>query len=183
MHHLTNMDVRSDKISLMLNHVRDLMAHQEWADARFFYSWKQAPATLEDEKLRKLADHMTMVQGLFLKILKGEEIQFPDPMAPPLDYVSLVERARSNHKGLKALVAGLKEEDLSRPVHPPWFPDSSFQITVADALEQVAMHTQHHRAQNLARLSSLGGKTVIVDWIVWLYKGREQASWESIAKV
>lgn len=71
----------------------------------------------------------------------------------------------------------MEEKQLADLVKPPWAPDTLHHITVADALVQVAMHTQHHRGQNISRLRQLGGKTVNVDWIIWLWKGKPEGRW------
>jgi hypothetical protein len=40
--------------------------------------------------------------------------------------------------------------------------------TIAEALVQVARHTQHHRGQCMNRLKDSGGEPKNVDWIIWL---------------
>ena len=45
---------------------------------------------------------------------------------------------------------------LSRTVRIPWFPDPPCIITIAEAMVQVAMHSQHHRGQCMTRLKDFG---------------------------
>jgi uncharacterized damage-inducible protein DinB len=59
----------------------------------------------------------------------------------------------------------------------PWFPEPACVITVAEALVQVAMHSQHHRGQCMTRLKDFGGEPKNVDWIIWLWKQKPQARW------
>ncbi len=50
---------------------------------------------------------------------------------------------------------------------------------VPEALVQVCLHTQHHRAQNMTRLKSLGVSPKNVDYIIWLWKQKPEGLWES----
>jgi len=61
----------------------------------------------------------------------------------------------------------------------PWFPD--FQPKVSEALMQVVLHTQHHRAQIATLLRALGGDPKPVDYIVWVSKNRPEPRWHSAA--
>ena len=61
------------------------------------------------------------------------------------------------HAGLHDFAAGLTPEELARTVRIPWFPDPPCVITVAEAMVQLAMHSQHHRGQCMTRLKDLGG--------------------------
>ena len=79
----------------------------------------------------------------------------------------LILRATPSHPGLA----------LSRTVRIPWFPDPPCVLTVAEALVQVAMHTQHHRGQCMTRLKDFGGEPKNVDWIIWLWKLKPQGRW------
>ena len=75
-------------------------------------------------------------------------------------------------------MAALEPEALSRTLHVPWFPDPPCVLTTAEALVQVAMHTQHHRGQCMTRLKDFGGEPKNVDWIIWLWKGKPAGRWE-----
>jgi hypothetical protein len=69
-------------------------------------------------------------------------------------------------------------ETLTQTVRVPWFPEPPCVITVAEALVQVALHTQHHRGQCMTRLKDFGGEPKNVDWIIWLWKQKPQARWD-----
>lgn len=159
----------------MLEFLRDLMAHAEWANAVFFHAWGKSPAR-DHEEMRKRVGHIVGVQHGFLSILKGEAPGMP-PSGPPPSFDDLKTRAEKVHAGLRELAAALKPEDLSRQVRVPWFPEPPCVISVAEALVQVAMHTQHHRGQCMTRLKDLGGEPANVDWIIWLWKQKPQARW------
>ena len=60
----------------------------------------------------------------------------------------------------------------------PVVPGPPCVVTVAEALVQVAMHTQHHRGQCMTRLKDLGGEPKNVDWIIWLWKEKPRGRWD-----
>ena len=160
----------------MLDHVRDLTAHAEWANAVFFHAWAKSPAR-DHEEMRRRVGHVVGVQDGFLAILRGASAGGP-PAGPPPSFDELKPRAQSSHRGLRAFAESADDQVLARTVRIPWFPDPPCVISVADALVQAAMHTQHHRGQLMTRLKDFGGEPHNVDWIIWLWKGRPQARWE-----
>ena len=155
--------------------LRDLMAYVEWANAVFFNAWGKSPAR-DHEELRQRVGHIIGVQQAFLSLLRGEQPEGP-PGGPPPSFTDLKTRAATCHAHLRDLVDTLDSEGLSRTMHIPWFPDPPCVITVAEALGQVAMHTQHHRGQCMTRLKDFGGEPKNVDWIIWLWKQKPQAQW------
>jgi uncharacterized damage-inducible protein DinB len=159
----------------MLNHLRELLAHAEWANAVFFHAWGKSPAR-DHEEMRRRVDHVVGVQNGFLAVLRGEAPGGP-PGGPPSSYEHLRAAAEASHAGLRAFAGGLDAEGLTRTVRIPWFPDPPCVISVADALVQAAMHTQHHRGQLMTRLRDFGGEPKNVDWIIWLWRGKPQARW------
>jgi uncharacterized damage-inducible protein DinB len=159
----------------MIHHLRDLMAHTEWANAVFFHAWAKSPAR-DNEEMRRRVGHVVGVQDGFLAVLRDEVVGRP-PDGPPPTYEALLTRAIQSHSGLRTFAAALEPQALARTVKIPWFPDPPCIITVAEALVQVAMHTQHHRGQLMTRLKDFGGEPKNVDWIIWLWKGRPEGRW------
>jgi uncharacterized damage-inducible protein DinB len=160
----------------MLTFLRDLLAHAEWANAVYFHIWGTSPAR-DHEELRRRVGHIVGVQQGFLSILRGESPGRP-PDGPPPSFDDLKTRAVTGHAGLRDFALALDAEGLARTVGIPWFPDPPCVITVADALVQVAMHTQHHRGQCMTRLKDFGGEPKNVDWIIWLWKQKPAARWD-----
>jgi uncharacterized damage-inducible protein DinB len=159
----------------MLAFLRDLLAHAEWADAVFFHAWGKSPAR-DHEELRRRVGHVVGVQRGFLSVLRGEAPGGPPP-GPPPSFDDLKARAAAGHAGVREFAAALEPEALARTVRVPWFPEPPCVVTVAQALVQVAMHTQHHRGQCMTRLKDLGGEPRDVDWIIWLWKQRPAGRW------
>ncbi len=155
--------------------LKDLLGHQAWADAMFFHAWGKSGFT-EDPELRTRTSHLVDVQEAFLKILKGG--MPPAEEAPTGSFPDLMHRCQSAHEAFRALGRGLDEASLARVVQVPWFPDPPCLISVGEALTQVCLHSQHHRAQNMARLKVLGGGAKNVDYIIWLWKQRPEPRWE-----
>jgi uncharacterized damage-inducible protein DinB len=159
----------------MLHHLRDLLAHAEWANAVFFHAWAKSPAR-DNEEMRRRVGHVVGVLGGFLSVLRGDPVGAP-PEGPPPTFDQLQERAVRVHNDLKEFAGALDNAGLARTVRIPWFPDPPCIITVADALVQGAMHTQHHRGQLMTRLKDFGGEPKNVDWIIWLWKGKPEPRW------
>jgi uncharacterized damage-inducible protein DinB len=159
----------------MLTFLRDLLAHSEWANAVFFHAWDKSPAR-DHEEMRRRVGHFIGVQQGFLSIFHGEPPGGPPP-GPPASFENLKTRAETGHAGLREFMAGLDSEGSARTVRIPWFPEPPCIITIAEALVQVAMHSQHHRGQCMTRLKDFGGEPKNVDWIIWLWTQKPQARW------
>src|SRR5262249_41351933 len=153
----------------MLSHLRDLLAHAEWANAVFFHTWGKGPAR-DHEELRRRVGHVIGVQEGFLAVLLEQSVGRPPEGAPP-SFDELLARAKSSHNGLRTFTESLESAGLTKKIRIPWFPEPPCAISVAEALVQVAMHTQHHRGQLMTRLKDFGGEPKNVDWIIWLWKG------------
>lgn len=161
----------------MLEHLRDLMAHQSWADAIFFHCWGSSPQTLEDEDLRKRTAHIAMAQEGFRRLILEEPVSRPPEMPIPT-LAELKDKIQASGSALRTLLQEMDPERLARPLQVPWLQGKSSEITIAEALVQVAMHSQHHRGQNMTRLKQLGGTPKNVDWILWVWHGRPEARWD-----
>jgi len=160
----------------LFDHLRDMHDHMAWADAIWFHLWAKS-GFQEDPELLQLVQHTADVQGAFLMVLDGEEVLFPGERPTP-EFHRLRALTRSNHAAFREVFATLEPEGLSRTVLVPWFPGRPCRVTVAEVLTQVAMHTQHHRGQLMARLKALGGKPQNVDYIIWAWKDRPEGRWD-----
>jgi uncharacterized damage-inducible protein DinB len=159
----------------MLEFLRELLAHAEWANAVFFHTWGKSPARSHEE-MRRRVGHIIGVQDGFVAILRAANPGVP-PDGPPPSFDELKARAQTSHAALRDLAATLTPEGLARSVRIPWFPEPPCVLTVAEALVQVAMHTQHHRGQCMTRLKDFGGEPKNVDWIIWLWKQKPEGRW------
>lgn len=158
--------------------LHDLYRHQEWADAEHWRLLGAFEPARKDEGIRTRLHHIHMVQHAFVWIVGDRrtpfEISKPDDFST---FEALAEYARRYHRQLGSMFETLTDERLQVSIHMPWFTDPPLSITVAEALTQCAMHSQHHRGQNASRLRELGGAPENTDYIVWLWKGRPAPAW------
>ena len=94
---------------------------------------------------------MADVQAAFLMVLRGEDVVFASE-GPLPGFEPLRARIRANHEAYRAFFATQSADGLGRQVHIPRVPGPPCMITLDEALTQVAMHTQHHRGQLIARI-------------------------------
>jgi uncharacterized damage-inducible protein DinB len=169
--------VPSAELTNMLNQLRDLIHYQEWADSQFFSQWYQTNDAHNQEELRRRAGHIVMVQKLFLDLLENQEAVFPDKNAPLPEINYLRDRSKQIHERWKNALSSLPENRLQDLIKVPFFGNPDFAIRLEEAIIQVLLHTQHHRGQNMELLHRIGSKTPIVDWILWILKGKPAAEW------
>lgn len=157
--------------------LRDLCAHQAWADAEHWNAIGAHPGAREDVAIRQRLHHLHFVQHAFLWTVGARDRPFT--VTKPDDFASfdgLRDYAREYHLQLPVL-QDLSDARLAEPVSIVWFKDPPLTITVAEALTQCVMHSQHHRGQNAVRLRELGGPPPTTDLIYWQWKGRPPGAW------
>jgi uncharacterized damage-inducible protein DinB len=150
----------------MLDMIRSLFKHQEWADAAMLQAVRALPGSEKDEKMRWTLHHIVMVQRAFLSLFLKRPFDMQREMQAPESFVDLDRLFRDSHAEESSFVGQLQEADLARTVDMPWIPDCH--LTLGQALMQVVMHSQGHRGQCLARLRVLGGTPPTLDFILWL---------------
>jgi uncharacterized damage-inducible protein DinB len=162
---------------MAIDYFRDLARYQEWADAQFFSRWKRFPEAGKNEEIIKLANHLVIVQKLFINSLEDVAVAAPEKDSPLLPAEELRQICRENHQRLSRYLKDIDEDELTRPVRIPWFP-SDFGLTVSDTILQMVLHTQHHRAQVLQGVGRYAEKSMVVDYIAWLYKKKPAGAWD-----
>jgi uncharacterized damage-inducible protein DinB len=158
--------------------LRDLYRHQSWADAEHWRLITACDKARDDDTIRTRLHHIHVVQHAF-RWITGDR-QSPPKFTKAEDFATfdaLREYARSYHADVEPWFSSLTDDRLSTSIDVPFFNDPPLTITVAEALTQCAMHSQHHRGQNAARLRELGGAPENTDYIVWLWKGRPAPVW------
>jgi uncharacterized damage-inducible protein DinB len=160
----------------MLETLRDLYAHQEWADAEHWSAIESYPPALSDDELRKRLQHLHLVQRGFLKIFKSEPVDLREEMKNELSLSDLRSVARAYHKEVIPFLQTVAPERLEEKLIIPWFP-AGFSPTFREAAMQAVMHSLYHRGQNAARIKQLGSKPPLTDYIAWIYKGRPAPAW------
>lgn len=159
--------------------LRDLYRHQEWADAEIWRACEAHPGAMADPELWVRQHHIHLVQQAFLHIVRGEDastltFRKAEEYSGPAE---LKHEAQRHHAAFATLVDKATEEILERGLVIPWFQDPPLTLTTREALLQAAMHSQHHRGQQSARLRALGGTPPLLDYIFWIWKGRPAPQW------
>jgi uncharacterized damage-inducible protein DinB len=160
----------------MLTLIRDLFAHQAWADSEMWRFLAGAPAAQLDPKVLTLLNHIHAVQRFFLSVVQGEPLtreELTREMAVP----ELRESYRRYHQIALPYLATMAESHLEDTVLVPWFPD--FQPKVHEVLVQATTHSIHHRAQIATLIRQHGGEPKPTDYIVWAAKKRPAPQWEA----
>lgn len=158
--------------------LRDMYAHQEWADAEHWRAVGAFEAAREHARLRERLFHVHQVQRMFVWAV-GDRATRPVPvtLAELPGFDNLRNYARESHDRIRAMIAGLTDDHLASTITMPWFPPPPCALTVESALAQMAMHSHYHRGQNSLILRELGGEPPTTDLIVWHWKGRPEPGW------
>jgi uncharacterized damage-inducible protein DinB len=163
----------------------DLYKHMEWADASVWTAVLAADDGPSDPKIRGYLYHLHMVQRLFLRAWRDEELQTPFPTFD--EAVALMSWGRAYFGEAFEHLGGLRNEQLSEPKLLPWasmvqklFGRAPEVTTLGETALQVALHSTYHRGQINARLREVGGEPPMVDYIAWLLLGRPAPAWPSI---
>ena len=162
----------------MLPMIRDLFAHNSWANAEVWKFVAATPASHNDKRVLELLNHIHVVQRFFVSTVQGTPLT-RDELQREMDRVELRASFRQFHESTDTFLAKMRESHLDDHVNVPWFPN--FQPKVHEALMQATMHSLHHRAQVATLLRQLGGQTTPIDYIVWAALGRPQPSWDEAA--
>lgn len=160
----------------MLDLLRDLYAHQAWADAEVWRAIEASPTAASDQDIRSRLHHLHETQHAFLQIWRGVPIKIPEQDS----FASLADVkawGRSYHRSVRTLLQRLHPPRLLSKLDVPWFKRFPKQPTVGESMHQVVMHSMHHRGQTAARLRSLGGSPPMTDFILWVCTGRPAAKW------
>lgn len=160
----------------MLDVLKELYAHQAWADARQWGALLAHGPAREDPDLFVRLVHLHAVQRAWLGRWQGE----PVPFAEPSDFPGLPELlayARDAHGRLAAFLAGLGEDQLLgevayRDIHGhPW------SQPLGDLMLHLALHSQYHRGQQATRMRAVGGAMPQTDLVAWHRLGRPAPEW------
>lgn len=161
----------------------ELYRHMEWADALIWKAVLQSEAARGDEKIVAKLRHLHRTQQLFLKVWRGETIDFKKGAdGELLDELALVRRY---YVELVAFVATADEKTLPAEMHVPWADyfakrtglERAAPTTLGETMFQAAAHSTYHRGQVTSRLREVGAEPPLVDYIAWLWLGRPAPEW------
>jgi len=161
----------------MSSYLEELLAHQEWADARHWQAFEGHADALEDRAIRERLLHIHLVQHAFLWITGTRNNPFDLKKAEDFPVAAaLKDYAMRGNAELQSQLRSLSPESLEENIVVPWF-QPALTLSRRHALTQAAMHSHYHRGQNATRLRELGGTPPVTDFIVWIRDGKPEAKW------
>jgi uncharacterized damage-inducible protein DinB len=115
--------------------------------------------------------HTLGAEWLMLSRAKGAPIQ----RIPPKENYPTREAVRARWDELEAewreFLASLSDDDLMREVEYTSFTGNKLRRSpILDLIMQAINHSTDHRAQTLALIHQVGGKTVEQDWIFYAWQ-------------
>jgi uncharacterized damage-inducible protein DinB len=166
----------------MLDVVRPLFAHMEWADAMVWRAVTDCAAASDDKTLHDRLYHIHATQTAFLQAWRGDEVFFTGADDfPGLDAVR--ELGRAFYAVAPGLVASMTPDAVDREMILPWSTYfakragfTAHPSTLGETLLQLPSHSTYHRGQVNTRIRELGGTPPLVDFIAWVWAGKPALS-------
>jgi uncharacterized damage-inducible protein DinB len=156
----------------MLVMLQDLMRHKAWANASLLRAIHAHDAAARDTDMRTLLHHILIANTFWYLRSRGRPFK-PDRRVPE-SFGEIIAQYRELHSEELQWVEQIREPELDRLTETPQLPGQSF--SVAQAMVQVCLHSQGHRAQCATMLRALGGAPTGTDFVIWL-KERPAAEW------
>ena len=152
----------------MIEQMQALFAHMAWADTSLLKAVAAHEGAFADAELRKWLHHIVFVQRFFLSLCQQRPFDMERERQVPGAVDEMEQRFQDAHADGAAYTAHLDEPELARTIGFPVPAWKDFHPAVRDALLQVAMHSEHHRAQVAMRLRALGATPPVTDYIIWV---------------
>jgi uncharacterized damage-inducible protein DinB len=156
----------------MVEMLRDLVAHNGYANAAMLGAIRQNHAAVADNEVSELLHHMLVANRFWLLSILGSPFAYERESRPSASFDVLIQRYSATHEQQTAWLSTATEADLVRMLEGALIPGG--QCSVAHAIVQVCLHSHGHRAQCAKLLRRHGGTPPATDFIVWL-AGRTDA--------
>ena len=160
----------------MRDMLRDLVAHKGHADAALLNAIRSHASAVADPELLDLLHHVLLANRFWLLTLLGRPFAFEEESRVSSSFDELMQRYGSTHAEESAWLAQATDMDLQGTVENPQIPGGG--CSVAQALMQVCLHSQGHRAQCAKLLRRDGGVPPRTDFILWLTH-RARPEWDA----
>ena len=160
----------------MLETIRDLYHHQEWADATHWKAILGSDTARQDADLKARLVHLHGAQQVWLGRWQGVSLPFPKAE----DHASMEDTyhfAQACHAALRAFLSLQQDADLARSVIYTTLAGEAFTQPLGELMLHVAMHSQYHRGQTATRMRALGSPVPGTDLVTWQRSGRPVAEW------
>ncbi|MBK8725114.1 MAG: DinB family protein [Holophagaceae bacterium] len=160
----------------MLELLKDLYAHQAWADAAHWKALRAHGPALADADLKGRLFHIHAVQQVWLGRWQGLPMPFPKVEDYP-DLEDLYHFAKACHVALRTYLERLGEGDLAMPITYRNLAGEAFTQPLGDLMLHLPMHSQYHRGQSATRMVALGAHMPSTDLVTWQRAGRPVPLW------
>ena len=161
-------------MSRMLDRLRDLVAHKGHATAALLTAIHGHAKASADPELLVLLDHILLANRFWLLTLLAAPFDQAYEARSSGSFDELVERYARTQTQEEAWLDAATELDLERSLVDARIPGG--RCSLAQALIQVCMHAQGHRAQAAKLLRQHGGVPPPTDFIFWL-ENRPASHW------
>jgi len=146
--------------------MEDLVRHKWHANAAYLAAVYRHEAARQDEELRTLLLHILVANRFWLFLTQGKEFDRENEARIPGSLDPLIESYKETESLETEWLSRCDDAEWSRQLVTPRFPGKSF--TVSEAVLQICLHSQGHRAQSASKLRSLGGTPPATDFILWV---------------
>jgi len=156
----------------------DLVSHKGFADAALLTAVAGHAGARTDGNLRAVLHHILVSSRFWLLAIVDEPFAAEIETRVPEALDAVVAGFQATHTRELQWLAGATEQDFGRVLARPFILGGT--CTVAEALLQVCLHSQGHRAQAATQLRALGGEPPATDFIVWRID-RPAPVWPAVA--
>lgn len=163
---------------MLAEELKKLTAHMFWADTKVWETVLANKISSKDEKIRQLLFHYHMTQYAFYKAWTKQNFKLP--RGKKYENIKSVQNYKNNsNKLLRKYFKKIGELKLDEKIEVPWSKyfvkiagKEAEEVTLAETILQVVMHSTYHRAQVNRRLRELEIDPPLVDFITWLWAGQ-----------
>lgn len=141
--------------------IRQLLAHDEWANRETLASLRAAEPT--PARAMRFFAHVVACEFLWLARLQGAES--PLPVWPELELDECAEKLDLLHDAWRGFLDGLDAESLAHDVAYANSKDERWTSSVGNVLTHVALHNHYHRGQIASALRAAGFEPAYTDFI------------------
>lgn len=164
--------------------VISLLTHMEWADALVWTAVLDTESARTDASVLERLHHVHLVQRIYLQLWRREPHEARE-LTSFADIDELYAWVRENYRELRRFIGSLEVSAMQDPITFPWSDElvkwfgEARTATVHETMQQVAIHTAHHRGQLTTTIRQLGGTPPLVDFIAWIWMGKPGPEWPS----
>jgi uncharacterized damage-inducible protein DinB len=159
-----------------LEMIRELYDYDRWANRRLFDAVATLPAGEAEREIGRQFSFPTL-KGMLAHILGALTIWLarwegtsPTAMLSPGEFPDLSALRRrwdEQDEKIRAFIAGLRDQDLTRVIHYKNTQGQAFQLPLWPLMQHVANHSTHHRSEVATMLTTLGSAPPPTDLVVY----------------